>query len=463
MIITSDTIEFANIDNLCIFVRYDPKNNKSVPAGYILNEDVVNREGGILYTKNSELDASRIGRLKRIIENNIDINPKFVIKINDAVVKIEQLKVLAAVKRLIDSKAGRREFDKLIQVVKTVLEPRISDILKDTGITLYISYLKFLEDKTKKTKISPLYNHMLNTLIFTTGIMVNYYRAVQEKLPPEELVEVGMVALLHCAGGWEKSGEYLDFPVEERRAKYVESNSKNYQNLKSYNLDSTVLDAIEFCYQFQVEKYDFLKEESKAAKYAQIICVASSFNEAIMGLWRPAVTPREATDALYLKTREINLPKVYVDALAKGLNFNNLFDFYRELDVLNNACHRASGKPYPMTGFKSPILFVCQNNLNECKEYVASAKSITVFKTMGGLKEGSYARCEGLSKRLMQFYDTHYKDIKEEVIEKMQKLSTQHEEPEEEEPPAEEKPAEKPAEDKKPSEKPAEQHDPPQK
>lgn len=453
MIVKPNTIEFDNIDDLCIFVRYNPKNDKSVPSGYILNEDVVNKKGGILYAKDSELDAARITRLKRIMENNPDISPKFVIKINDDVVKIEHVKIMSAVNRLMESKAGRREFTKLMQVVKATLGTRISDILKDPEITFYISYLKFLEDKTKKSKISPYYNHMLNTLIFATGIMANYYNMTQEKFVPEEVEKLGLAALLHGAGGWEKSSEYMGLQIEERRAKYVEANSKNYQNLKSYKLDNTVLEAIEFCYQFQIDKMDFLKDESKAAKYAQIVCIASSFNEAITGLWKQAVTPREAIDVLYIKTQEINLPKVYVDALAKGLNFNNLFDFYRELDVLNNACHRAFGKPYPMTGFKSPVMFVCKNNVRECKEYVASAKSITIFKSIGGLEEGSYGRCEGLSKRLMQFYDTHYKDIKEEVIEKMQKLSAQHEE---EEIAEEEKPAEKPTEGKKPSEKPNE-------
>ena len=34
---------------------------------------------------------------------------------------------------------------------------------------------------------------------------------------------------------------------------------------------------------------------------------------------------------------------------------------------------------------------------------------------MGGLKEGQYGRCEGLSVGLVQFYGEHYKEIKDEV------------------------------------------------
>ena len=77
-----------------------------------------------------------------------------------------------------------------------------------------------------------------------------------------------------------------------------------------------------------------------------------------------------------------------------------------------------------MTGFKSPVIFVCQHNLYDCKEFVASAKSITVFKEMGGLEEGSYGRCEGLSDKLIDFYEGHYKEITDDVTSKKLKSGT---------------------------------------
>ncbi|MCP4728177.1 MAG: hypothetical protein GY863_24270, partial [bacterium] len=62
--------------------------------------------------------------------------------------------------------------------------------------------------------------------------------------------------------------------------------------------------------------------------------------------------------------------------------------------------------------------FVCSKNLIDCKEFVASAKSITIFKDVQGLSAGSYGRCEGLSAKLALFYDDHYKEIKDDVLAK---------------------------------------------
>jgi hypothetical protein len=183
-------------------------------------------------------------------------------------------------------------------------------------------------------------------------------------------------------------------------------------------LEDNVLDAIDLCYRFTQGEIDFFENESKASKYAQILCVARIFDEHVSGLWGEYKTPREVADQLYVKTTNKELPKKYVDSLAKGLKFDNLFDFYHELELLVNSCMRNKAAPYPMTGFKSPVIFVCNKNLIDCREFVASAKSITIFKDVAGLSAGSYGRCEGLSSKLSSFYEEHYKEIKDEVLAK---------------------------------------------
>jgi hypothetical protein len=424
MIITAETIEFDNLSDLCIFLRYNPQNEKSVPKGYTLARDVVNNEGGLLYAKDSEIDGPRIGRLLRIIQNNPDLKPQFAILLNETMINMEKLKIQSVVQRLIESKLTRKEFNKMMMAVKNSLDTHFAKILGNNDIILYMSKMKFLEDKIKKTKINPFYNHMLNTLIFSIGIVNNLSQVSSEKFTSEEIEEIGLVALLHSAGGWETAGEYLDLTQEEQKAKYIEANSKNYNKLKQYKLSGNVLDAIEYTYQYSIKQYDFFQTESRASSYAKTVIIASLFDELITGLWEVARTPREVTDSLYVLTQGNKLPKIYVDALAKGLKFDNLFDFYHELEVLKDSCKRGAGRPYPMTGFKSPIIFVCQKNIQECKEFLASSKSITVFKEIGGLEAGAYGRCEGLSAHLMQFYDGHYKEIKDEVLVKSMGLSS---------------------------------------
>ncbi|MFC1557387.1 hypothetical protein ACFL5L_05325 [candidate division KSB1 bacterium] len=418
MIVTESTVEFENIDDLIIFTRFNPKNEKSVPKGYELAEDVVNNKGGVLYAKDSEVDAVRIGRLQRIIENNPEMKPKFVLKRSELFEKIEREKIHSALNRLIESKKTRAEFNKMMKTLNNAVEARWKLMLTDPEIVLYISQLKFLEDKTKKTTIDPFYNHMVNTAIYAMGIMINIIQVTQEKFSAEDMAELLLVAMLHAAKGWESVGQHMDAPLEERKKKYIEANAENGKYLKKYGLSNDQLDAIDLCYQYSDGKLDLLELDTKPAKIAQMVSIARHFDERISGLWGSGITPREAVDNFYVLAQNNKAPKAVVDALAKGLKFSNLFDFYHELEVLNQACHRNSAKPYPMTGFKSPVLYVCQKYLKECKEIVASAKSITVFKEMGGLEEGSYGRCEGLSDKLVSFYEEHYHDIKEEVLEK---------------------------------------------
>ncbi len=142
MKILPDALEFETIEDLCIFLRYDAKNAKSIPPGYVTAEDMLNNKGGVLYAKDTELDASRLGRLIRIIENNPEVKPKFAVKLNDVVIKIEQAKILAAIKQLIESKASRKVYARFIGMTMKIIETRFQDIFTSTEIILIYKQIK---------------------------------------------------------------------------------------------------------------------------------------------------------------------------------------------------------------------------------------------------------------------------------------------------------------------------------
>ncbi|MFC1565246.1 hypothetical protein ACFL6G_09940, partial [candidate division KSB1 bacterium] len=231
MLISADSISFDTVDDFAVFVRYNPKNSKSVPEGYILAEDIVNDKGGILYAANSDMDAMKIGRLKKIQENNPEMKPKVIILLNDKLVDIEREKIKSAAKRLVESKRSRMEYSKIMTLVQNMLDARWGNILENREIVLNISRLKFLEDKTKKSTISPFYNHILNTLIFSIGVMINMYYVNKEKSTAKEYAELGMAALLADNGGWENVGQHMEKNVEERQKQYKEDNANNYEVL----------------------------------------------------------------------------------------------------------------------------------------------------------------------------------------------------------------------------------------
>ncbi|MFC1477371.1 hypothetical protein ACFL6L_02780, partial [candidate division KSB1 bacterium] len=104
-----------------------------------------------------------------------------------------------------------------------------------------------------------------------------------------------------------------------------------------------------------------------------------------------------------------------VKAITLGLNLKDIFDFYQEMDNLKKMCDFQGGQhayPYPMTGFKSPTIFICKEGIETCEYYEKSLKAVSLIKPMGDLKEGKYARCLLTTPKLLQFYQDHYEEIK---------------------------------------------------
>ena len=71
--------------------------------------------------------------------------------------------------------------------------------------------------------------------------------------------------------------------------------------------------------------------------------------------------------------------------------------------------------PYPMTGFKSPTIFVCKDSLKDCDHYEKSLSAVNLLKPEGGLNEGKYARCLLTTPKLLEFYAKHYEEIKDDL------------------------------------------------
>ncbi|MFC1725526.1 hypothetical protein ACFL4T_07850, partial [candidate division KSB1 bacterium] len=172
------------------------------------------------------------------------------------------------------------------------------------------------------------------------------------------------------------------------------------------------------CY-FHLHETKFLEGDKKSDFYASIVVTADLYDQRISGFFQSVSSPKDSVDKLYVLANQKELSKSYVDALAQGLKFNDLFDFYNEIERLIDMClFKKSAKPYPMTGFLSSTLFVCTDNVEKCKYFLGASKAINIIKRTSGLMEGSYGRCELLSPKLMSFYEDHYEQIKDDVQEK---------------------------------------------
>jgi len=177
-----------------------------------------------------------------------------------------------------------------------------------------------------------------------------------------------------------------------------------------------VIEIIDYANNYHLDKKEFIKNSDRSSEFASIIVASQIFNMRELGLFSRKFSINHIIDELYSLVMINEMKKDVIDALAKGLRQNKLFDFYGGLDEIKKRCLLGKPEkyplPYPMIGFKSPIVILCKGRIKKCPA-INPSQSVTIFKNRGGLKEGSYNVCNLLNKGLKDLYKDYYGDIKE--------------------------------------------------
>ena len=194
---------------------------------------------------------------------------------------------------------------------------------------------------------------------------------------------------------------------------YLEANRNGYFLLSKIQLGYEVMDSIRILCEYFIERKEFITKDDITSVMSNIVLVTESFLRVESGLFAAPREPRDVVDQLNVDMANKKYNKLAVQALTLGLNLNDIFDFYKELDFLKKQCiYKDSAVPYPLEGFMSPTLFICKNTVTDCKYLEGSLKAATLLKQLGELKPGRYHRCWLLTPQLIAFYKNHYKDIK---------------------------------------------------
>lgn len=421
MILNPESIEIDDIKEVILFSGFRPNSQKSVLRGFVLAQDLVNPKGGILYPKGTELDDEKITRLLRFLEMNDDWKFTFTFAKGDELKETIKSRILGDIARLLKAKAGKQEFVKFISRAKSAIEKYGDDIFTVFEPVIMLLNAKFNEQMNSKDKLSVYYNHTLNTAIVTIGIIQQSIQRQNYKFTAEDIVRATQVSLFHSLGGLETVPFFLERSKEEQKTRYLQGLGNSGESAKRFALHEDIVAAIEMIDAYFKGSREMISQDTPATAYANVVIVAHHFHAAISGLFGEPGAVKNSVDQLYVATQgqESQYVKTFVDSLAQGLTFGDLFDFYYEIEKLENSCDYQGGKhgvPYPMTGFQSPVIFVCKAQMTKCPHYSASAKAVTIFKETGKLKEGAYGRCDKLAKGLIKFYDEHYEQIKEETM-----------------------------------------------
>ncbi len=424
MIISPETVEVESLDDLILLTWYKPKVNKSVPPGFVLADNLLNKKGGILYPKGMELDTDKIERLLKLKENNPDWEFKFSLEKSEKLIKVFKERILVDLDRFIISRKSRQEFRRFMENVEIIVKKYLDEIIPKDDMVIALYKVRFNEETSNPESRTPYYNHLLNTVLMVIGIFQQIISIFDKKFDNDDIIKGAQAGLFQGIGGASSAELFNDKSLEEQRIRYLEGNKSSPAIASNIGLDSNVIDAIKLYIGYYDDKRDFVNKDDKISDYANVGIVASMFNEKISGLFGDSSPIKDVVDGIYVMATKQELKKMFVDALAKSLKLGYLFDFYYEIEKLSKSCPFGKhGRPYPMTGFKSPVIYICRANMTSCRHYISSSKAVTIFRKTGDLEPSSYGRCEWLSDELIEFYDKFYDQIKEDTLTRTRKGS----------------------------------------
>lgn len=367
-IINPGTLNIEDLSAFLKIMKFNPEVKKLFPTGFQLAEPINNNTGGILYPKDTELNSDRVVRLQQLKENNPDY--QFIISIKKAkkVAQYFRETIKKDYTKILDAKKNKSEFRKSIGRLEKTFELYLDDILKNDELIYLLFRGRSIDEVLSESGIPRYFYHCINVSIFALEIVQNSLMSTGIRFDKPDLINIAQLGLVHDMGGMDNIGQNKDMSLEKKKEYFLKDASQSYMAAKSVNLENDVVQALKKFGAYHQGDTDIVNQnEDMDANYANVLITADVMDLMVSGLFGDPMSIRGATDQLYVKANNKELKRGYVDALAKGLKLNDLFDFYRELERLKKACLlQKYARPYPIKGFKSPVLILCGGKRKDC-------------------------------------------------------------------------------------------------
>lgn len=410
--IDSETIDIKGLEAMVQFTRFNPFDPESFLNGLELSDDLTNKYGTVLYARGTKITPNHIARLIELQESNPALDFYFRISRSAALIQTFRAEIKEQVFSLFNRQRRTNIYSDFLSHIATDMETFIDEILKEENITLLIYQMRFLCKTSGMNKSSLFMEHPINVALIALAIASSKpYESVIGKAR-NKLLDVFRAGIFHNYGALTVIDEIMDAPDDVRLPKYWEAVRDGYQTLSDSGINYEIKDALMYFLDYQAGQRDFINKTIWTMMIANIIVVAELFLRKESGLFGDPMIARKIVDQLNVRVAEKQLDSLAVQALTLGLNLQELFDFYRELNNLVRKCPYNSATPYPLVGFKSPTLFICKNEVMNCKYIEGSLKAVNLIHDVGELKKGKYRRCWLLTPQLQLFYQKHYRAIK---------------------------------------------------
>ena len=411
-----DRLTVNSLDNLVKLSRYNPNKSHLFLDGLELAEDFGIDKDTVICPKDTVLSRQDLERLLLLKKSNRRLKFEFQIKLSETILERFRLEVKGRFHTLLEKRKRVEPYGRSFKKLEKNLPPILENLLADDILilTFYNLYLRSGSSKNKREVF--FFDHSFEVALFSLVIALSegYANIIRDN--KDRLVEIARTGLFHNYAALAAIDRVLEASETDRLQVYWEAIRNGGQALGKLEPGTRVVDSIRCLCEYSVTKFEFIQSKQWPAVMANIVLVAIVFLQKERGLFGSPQPVKLVADQLSGRAMEGGFSDLAVQCLTTELNLSYLFDFYYMMKDLSRECPYSSAVPYPLTGFKSPTLFVCKKTVRECPYLEGSRTAVHLVKDLGELERGKYYRCNLLTPQLMTFYEKHYDKIKDSAL-----------------------------------------------
>jgi hypothetical protein len=412
-----NVVRIGTLDELKLYTAYQPDSKNSVAPGFVLAEPVLNERDILVYPAGTEITYKEISRLAQLQETSAHFTPAFVLQKNIQLIKNCRERLTREFQRLIDSKKRNAKYADFMKDIEKTLNFYMDGILGSDDVVYALSQMRLDEQRQGQNSSSTrFFNHCIHTMLYSLGIAKNSHRITNYQ--SDDYIALAKAALFQSIGSIGRMDDLIGLETESLVRRFYEVNLESHGYLAEFGFEPKIANIIRKANEYFIGKIDFVLGKDNSDMASSIILTASIFDTLESGLLGDPKPLKDILEDMYERSLTGKLRKEFIDGLAAALKQKPLVDFYGELDKLKNSCTLKKPdkypSPYPLTGFKSAVVFLCKGNCTQCPDF-GSNKAVNVVKKTSGLEPGSYGMCIKMTIGLRAFYQRFYPDIKAAV------------------------------------------------
>ncbi len=417
----SDTIDITGLDSLIELSHYQSNRQESFYSGLIL-ADLLTDKGVTLYTNGTLITPDKIARLLTIQAGNPKREMNFKIKRSGQLMEKFKLELLKRVGNQLSFRTKYKVYSNLLAANNEKILTFFNEFFSDEAIVLAAYKMVYIIETCPKKSAALFLNHAISVASLSYALALSPQIQEENSLEQDDYNDLVMVALFHSMGSIISVNDLLREDPKLLPRLYRKANLKSHEYLTGITLNNNSALGLKYINEFHCDKGDkeFLQKSNDTASLIEnIIIFIDHYVLHKSGLFEEQSKISRIIDDINILALQNKINTVVVKALTLALHYNHIFDFYEVIDTLQKMCTFQGGnhaRPYPMTGFKSPTLFLCKDHCNDCEHYEASLKAVSIVRKNEEFQEGKYSRCILTTAELLQFYKGHYSEIKEVTL-----------------------------------------------